>query len=229
MKVTCTATALKIRSLPTLSPDSDTGKRMFGTQVALVYGESLDQEWLYVDAPAGRGWCSKQYLTPITVDTKNPADELVLLSPGWPKVPTGYNEIVEIFGKPGKAVCSAGRVRLPAPLKLSWADQSVRVLACHKLLEDVFTNVFDQLYHKNLWGYLKTTGGIYEPRTVTSSQKTSTHAWGIAIDLNPHENPLGAKPVMNERVILVFEDHGFVWGGNWSRPDGMHFQYAKGY
>jgi len=221
MKVVCKTSALRIRSLPDLSPASDTGKRMFLNQVASAVGKSFDEKWLYVDAPAGRGWCSAEYLSSTA--------ETVLPTPGWPKVPTGKSQIIEIFGQPGKAVCSAGRVLLPAPIKLSWADTEVTKLACHKLLEDVFTDVFEALFAKNLWSYIKTTGGIYEPRTVTSSQKTSTHAWGIAIDLNPLENPLGAKPKMNERVILVFEDRGFVWGGDWSRPDGMHFQYARGY
>lgn len=55
----------------------------------------------------------------------------------------------------------------------------------------------------------------------------SMHAWGLAIDLNTRDNALGARPQMNGTIVQIFERWGFAWGGNWNRPDGMHFELAR--
>ena len=50
------------------------------------------------------------------------------------------------------------------------------------------------------------------------------HAFGLAVDLNVKENPLGSSGNMDPRVVEIFEDWGFEWGGLWARPDPMHFE-----
>jgi hypothetical protein len=225
MKYQCTATALTIRSLPEVKPGTDLGKRVFKRQVVESWGLSHDGKWAYVDAPAGRGWVSLQYLELIP-EAFAPA---IVSSGGWPRVPKGKDEIIEIFGQPGKPLCYAGRVKLPATLKLSWANESIQVLACHKLMEDVFTSVFQTLFDKGMWEQIVNFGGIYNDRSVKGSSKVSTHAWGISVDIDTLNNPLGKAPKMDLKLVKVFEDHGFEWGGRWTRPDGMHHQYARGY
>ncbi|MCP3853911.1 MAG: M15 family metallopeptidase, partial [Actinomycetia bacterium] len=37
----------------------------------------------------------------------------------------------------------------------------------------------------------------------------------------------GGRVSMNARVVEIFSEHGFVWGGTWTRPDGMHFEWAN--
>jgi hypothetical protein len=224
MIVRCTASALIIRSLPVMGTGTDTGHRMVNAQHADAHGTSLDGGWLYVDAPAARGWCSRKYLTVVATD--EPPE--VVTDPAWPKVPHGEAEIRRLYGSPGSAVASAGRVQLPAPLK-RWDGQTITVFACHKLLEDVFTSVFAEIHRREFWSLLETYDGCYNDRTVTSSQKTSVHAWGIGVDLNAATNRLGAVPKMDRRIVAIFDDHGFQWGGEWNRPDGMHFQRATGY
>jgi hypothetical protein len=217
MNVTSTVPALILRSLPVQEGGTDTGRRLIQGQTARVYGQSLDGGWYYLDAPAGRGWAFADYLKTVESDT-------ALVSPAWPKVPNGRAEIERIFGLPGKPVCSAGRVSLPGTLKLSWEDKRVSVVQCHKLVEDVFASVFNQLHASNLWGLIEDYGGIYNHRPVKGSTKLSTHSWGIAVDLNPTSNRVDPK------LVQVFVDHGFVWGGNFTqRPDPMHFQRARGY
>jgi hypothetical protein len=222
--VETTASALIIRSLPLARPDTDTRARLIVGQSAEVLGESLDRKWLFIDGPAGDGWVSRAYLrelveVPLVVRTK------------WPRVPNGRKEISALFGLPCSPAAERGRVDLPASLPLSWAPaQRVTRFSCHELLVPVFTSVFTQLHARGFWNLLEDFGGCYNCREVRgTTTKTSTHSWGIGIDVNAKQNPLGARPRMPQQVIGVFSDHGFTWGGNWSRPDGMHFQYATGY
>jgi hypothetical protein len=55
----------------------------------------------------------------------------------------------------------------------------------------------------------------------------SIHSWGCAIDCNAFENGLGKPPKLTPGFVKCFTDAGMEWGGNWKRPDGMHFQLAK--
>jgi hypothetical protein len=66
-------------------------------------------------------------------------------------------------------------------------------------------------------------GGCWAPRT-QGSAALSSHAWGIAVDLNVAGNHYGAEPTMPREVIEVMAAHGFAWGGEWPVPDGMHFE-----
>ena len=66
-------------------------------------------------------------------------------------------------------------------------------------------------------------GGCWAPRT-QGSAALSSHAWGIAVDLNVAGNHYGAEPTMPAEIIEVMAAHGFAWGGTWPVPDGMHFE-----
>src|SRR5215469_3945513 len=98
----------------------------------------------------------------------------------------------------------------------------------------------------------------FNSRTVAGTNALSLHAYGLAIDINPVQNPYvqrsGAKlkfspPAsaayadrlkgqpekwlrlgMAEAVIDVFADEGFlIWGGTWtSAIDYQHFQVSRG-
>lgn len=90
-------------------------------------------------------------------------------------------------------------------------------------------------------------------RAITGSNTVSIHGYGLAIDVNPVQNPYitfdeseesegiakihppegwsylnrsNLKPGMLEPVINVFTDNGFtIWGGRWTTPiDYHHFQ-----
>ena len=86
-------------------------------------------------------------------------------------------------------------------------------------------------------------------RTVAGSKSLSKHALGMAVDINPLENPYvkGAfiqpstakdyvdrskefphKIDENDFCKKVFESHGFLWGGHWrSVKDYQHFEKKK--
>ncbi len=70
-------------------------------------------------------------------------------------------------------------------------------------------------------------GGCWVARRIrgASGGALSRHAWGLAVDINPSTNAWGAVPTMDLRIVEIFREHGFAWGGTWTRPDGMHFEW----
>jgi len=91
----------------------------------------------------------------------------------------------------------------------------------------------------------------FNARNVAGTSSLSLHAYGLAIDLNPVQNPYvqraggklifsppagkeyanrkNARAGMAESVVDVFADEGFVvWGGYWHDPiDYQHFQVSR--
>lgn len=135
------------------------------------------------------------------------------ISPGWP------NKILEYAKIPGRG------------LPLSWNKKIfVNRFRCHFLLVKTFTQIFTTLTEiPDAWATINDFGGCYEWRTQRRTKKSlSRHCWGIAIDLDACDNPFGREPNMHPRIIEVFREHGFVWGGTFApkRRDGMHFEFA---
>lgn len=64
----------------------------------------------------------------------------------------------------------------------------------------------------------------YENRNVRGENSKSNHAFGIAVDVNALANPLGTTGDMPEEVVRQWQVEGGEWGGDWGRPDPMHFE-----
>ena len=64
----------------------------------------------------------------------------------------------------------------------------------------------------------------YANRNIRGGDHKSLHSWGIAIDINALSNVLGTKGDMPQAVVEAWEAEGGEWGGDWSRPDPMHFE-----
>jgi len=77
-------------------------------------------------------------------------------------------------------------------------------------------------------------------RNIAGTNRRSNHSYGIAIDLLPRDLrgrltywQWSRSDIIDfenyylppEAVIRAFEDHGFIWGGNWDLIDTMHFEY----
>jgi hypothetical protein len=124
------------------------------------------------------------------------------------------------------------RITLPHPLIISWDhSQTVTAITCHKLLTKTFTGVFDCIQSSGLQNKITSFGGCFSFRPQRTGTKLSTHAWGIAIDLNPETNQQGTAGEMDPAVIAIFREAGFKWGGDWQGKtrDPMHFQFCTGY
>jgi hypothetical protein len=66
--------------------------------------------------------------------------------------------------------------------------------------------------------------GCYYPRFIAGSTRLSNHSFGLALDLNVPGNQRGTVGEMDPRVVAVFEEWGFTWGGRWRYTDPMHFE-----
>jgi hypothetical protein len=80
-------------------------------------------------------------------------------------------------------------------------------------------------------GDTRRSGGCYVPRELrspgsNSGGSLSRHTWGIAIDVNPSTNAFGANPRIDRRIVAIFHRWGFAWGGGFTIPDGMHFEWV---
>lgn len=79
--------------------------------------------------------------------------------------------------------------------------------------------------------FFASPGGTYVSRTIAGTDRTSAHAWGIAIDIDPAQadywrnGPTTWRNRVPQEIVDAFEAEGFVWGGRWFHYDTMHFEY----
>ena len=96
---------------------------------------------------------------------------------------------------------------------------------CNKLMWEPLEGALNQIQSEGLAYTLSkkeyySNGGCYAPRRITrvnAGGALSRHTWGIAIDINTRSN-------YHPRVVEIFNDWGFAWGGTWTSPDPMHFE-----
>ncbi|MEP6758351.1 MAG: M15 family metallopeptidase [Actinomycetota bacterium] len=127
----------------------------------------------------------------------------------------------------------------PAYLTMSptWYDthiatRSVPLLGrvtCNVELFPALVGALRDVARAGLGNEIHTYSGCYAARTVARSPTAppSNHAYGAAIDINAPENPYGATPTMDPRIVAIFKRWGFLWGGDYLTPDGMHFEYGS--
>lgn len=150
-----------------------------------------------------------------------------------------YDGIKKVYGEVNNPK-SMMVIATPFPLKIAW-DKSIKTnkITCHKLIgNDLKRALCEILAH---YGYEKICelgidifGGCLNARPMRGSNKWSTHAWGIAIDLDPERNTLHetaktarfARPEY-EAMINIFEKHGFHSQGRNLGYDWQHFQAVR--
>ena len=103
-------------------------------------------------------------------------------------------------------------------------------ITCNRVLFPMLIASLNEVRQSGLGSLIHTNSGCYAARTVARSPTAppSNHAYGAAVDINAPENPYGAAPTMDPRIVRIFEAHGFLWGGDFLIPDGMHFEYGSG-
>ena len=122
---------------------------------------------------------------------------------------------------------------VPQDIAAEWVNATTgrgmptRRIYCNQDMVEPLGQALENVRHAGLLSELKTFDGCFSIRAVrNSSGKVSAHAYGLAIDLNAAENPVGAESALSPEFIQCWESAGFDWGGRSQRMDGMHFSYA---
>jgi hypothetical protein len=102
-------------------------------------------------------------------------------------------------------------------------------VTCHAALFPQIRGVVRELIRKDLEHTITSYSGCFAARYINRepSAGLSHHAWGVALDINVPQNYFGDPPNQDPRLVEVFEDWGFIWGGRFIVPDGMHFEYHR--
>jgi D-alanyl-D-alanine carboxypeptidase len=139
----------------------------------------------------------------------------------------------ELFGEFAAKPAAGGYIG-PDP---RWVDENIqeRVLPilgrvhCHRSVIPLLREVLSELARRGLGDLIHQYAGCYSPRFNNRDPSTtlSHHSWGAAIDINVSTNRLGDEPTLDREVVAVFEKWGFIWGGRWLVPDGMHFEFQR--
>lgn len=99
---------------------------------------------------------------------------------------------------------------------------------------------FPELIH-----YVNKPLGTLNFRKIAGTNRLSAHSFGIAIDFQlpkslhkywrwdgckSEDQPCPfPKQLMEDeklkRIVMIFEKHGFIWGGKWASYDSVHFEY----
>jgi hypothetical protein len=143
--------------------------------------------------------------------------------------------IKELFGEFAAAPLPGGYLRLDP----TWVRENIRVatvpilgrVQCNRALIPQLRGALGELEAKGL-GHLLDPGdygGCYSARFLNRIPEAgiSHHTWGLAIDVNVSTNQFGRVPHQDPRAVAVFERWGFIWGGHWLLPDGMHFEFVR--
>ncbi len=138
-------------------------------------------------------------------------------------VPNGLREIMKTFGHAGsgnleKVMAAAGPGGKEIPVSM------------HKKIAGQFQKAFDEIKKQGLSDEIQSFDGGYSNRSKASgSGAKSTHAWGIAFDINADKYPMGTSAARTsarfKQIAEILDQHGFKQ----LPTDPMHFQYATGY
>lgn len=105
-------------------------------------------------------------------------------------------------------------------------------VTCHRVVVEMLEGALAQISDEGLTDLIEPGefAGCWNARfikTVTGEPSgVSRHSWGGAVDINAASNQLGTEGEMDPRLVEIMEGWGFIWGGDWTVPDPMHFEYG---
>ncbi len=114
----------------------------------------------------------------------------------------------------------------------------------HKKLKSISKELEKLVHEKPEYKvFLEKPGGTFKWRKIANTHRLSAHSFGMTIDINTdysdywqwdledqgitvtEDMPVSYKNRIPWEIVLIFEKHGFIWGGKWKHFDTMHFEY----
>lgn len=140
-------------------------------------------------------------------------------------------------GQVSKKWFSENMVKWTPPYTIYYSDGKrtpLKTIFLHKKVVSVYTAAFTEV--KNTFEpkeindlRLNISGGAFNYRVIRGGNRLSTHAFGIAIDMDPARNPYPKKwkeGMINREFCDILMKHGIWWRGHNGDVDAMHFQCA---
>lgn len=222
--VRVTANSLKLRSLPVVDANTDTGRRLTAGQVANSFGETFDKQWQFLNAPAGSGWASATYLEPVAAGAPAPAP-----APA-PAVPAAKRLLYTLVGEDPLLTANLEKLRAKAALEGIEFDTAD------------FGGVRTEADTTRILGYRDDDYAVYvrnlrakNPRSVPvpigkwraiAPFGSSMHNFGCARDLKitKHPDSFNASTAQ-ARLGALAPSCGLRWGGTFkTKFDGPHME-----
>jgi len=148
---------------------------------------------------------------------------------------TTQQKLINKFGNPRDASFEAKNLTVwNIPVEYGTPFKKIY---CNKALIEPLNRTFKQLKEKDLLKEIKTFDGCFIVRDIRGVPGVlSVHSWAMAVDFNAAHNPLGltrAQAIQRglipftEAFVDVWRKNGWTCGIDFSRGDGMHFEYVK--
>lgn len=115
--------------------------------------------------------------------------------------------------------------------KVLGTDHLVSVIYCNGDMAQALKDALHEISARGHGAHLHTFDGCFNIRMVRgSSDRPSTHSYGLGLDINASENPLGSTAgglYDHPEIVKCFKAQGFDWGGEFKhRKDPMHFSWG---
>lgn len=150
------------------------------------------------------------------------------------------DKLKEIFGDPLKDRADFERKYMTLwtyPADIAEAIPCLgTALYCNKGIVEPLERTYRDLIAKGLHTEIYSNDQCFCIRAIRGVPgRLSTHSWGMAIDLNPADNPLGLSRAEAEKkgltpftepFIQVWRNNGWLCGADFTRKDLMHFEYT---
>ncbi len=127
----------------------------------------------------------------------------------------------ELFGEFAARPAPNGYLRIDADWEREHlATRRVPLLGkirCNRGIFPQLIGALREIRRQGLGHLIHSSDGCYSPRFINRDPGLglSHHSWGVAFDVNAAENPFGGVPRQDRRLVEIFRDWGFTWGGGW--------------
>jgi len=117
---------------------------------------------------------------------------------------------------------------------LNLAEKASQNLIINKKIEHKILSLFSTWNKQGLLHLIRTINTTFEVRYLRGHHGIlSSHAYGIAFDINEQWNRIGHIPKYKNEIgsvrelVPIANELGFYWGGHMKRSEGAHFEFAR--